>query len=86
MEEIKKEQLIKLKEEIKKGFVRLSVIIDEKGAFEFYDFENMFRSVRKFNDYNKALNFVDKYIYISNKIEQMEEELEKNIKQLKNNL
>ena len=86
MEEIKKQQLTKLKEEIKKGFVRLSVIINEGGLFEFYDFENLFEDIRKFKDYKEALNFVKKYVYISNKIEKMEEELEKNIKQLKGNL
>ena len=86
MEEIKKEQLTKLKEEIKKGCVRLSVIINEGGFFEFYDFENMFEDVRKFKDYKEAFIFIKRYIYISNKIEKMEEELEENIKQLKGNL
>lgn len=86
MEEIKEKQLQSLKEEVKKSCVRLSVIINEGSFFEFYDFENLFEDVRKFNDYNKALNFTKKYIYISNKIEKMEEELEKNIKQLKENL
>ena len=86
MEEIKKEQLTTLKEEIKKGCVRLSVIINEGGFFEFYDFENMFEDVRKFNDYNKALNFIKRYIYISNKIEEIEEKATNEIKKIKSSL